>query len=68
MSDRTVKILTEHQWDHHTQGCACGWSQRQVLPSGQARLNHPVHVAAALAEARHPDTHPAHDCPGDTDK
>jgi hypothetical protein len=47
-----IEVLRDHQWNDLAVGCACGWSQRESLGRGarrSARINHPVHVAAAIA-------------------
>lgn len=43
-----VDVLRAHEWNHKTNSCSCGWSQKRCLPRRAARLNHPHHVAAQI--------------------
>lgn len=44
-----LAMLCAHQWDHLAQGCACGWTQKQALPSGSRQMNHPAHIVDVLS-------------------
>jgi hypothetical protein len=46
-----VDLLRAHEWDHRAKGCACGWTQKRVVPRGGERINHSVHVAGLIAGA-----------------
>lgn len=43
-----VELLRDHRWNPLTEGCSCGWSQREGLGRRLAQHNHHIHQAATI--------------------
>lgn len=43
-----VGLLRDHRWNALTEGCSCGWTQREGLGRRHAQHNHHIHQAAAI--------------------